>query len=164
MSAETEPQEENPQVETNPAPEAPLPAEPKDDKLLRLMADFDNFRRRSQKEKAQERLRGRREAVERLLPVLDSVTSGLQTIGLDNPARAGMQGVLQQALSAFEALGLTRIPGVGTPFDPAVHEAIAHVASATVKEGVIVQEARPGFRDEAGLIRASQVVVSSGPG
>lgn len=133
-----------------------------DDKLKRLMADFDNFRRRSAKERAQERQRGRRDATEKLLPVFDSLTSGLLALKADDPARKGLQVVYNQLLSAFEQLGLERIPTKGEKFDPAVMEGIAHFPHPEHAEGIVLDESRAGFRDELGLLRAAQVVVSAG--
>lgn len=137
-------------------------ADDKNQQLLRLMADFDNFRRRTAKEKLLERQRGRREAAEKLLPVFDSLTMGLLTMPADNPVRSGMEAVQQQLLSAFDQLGLKKISTKGEPFDPELHEAIVHMASPE-PEGVVCEESRAGFIDDVGLLRAAQVVVSSGP-
>lgn len=134
-----------------------------DDRLKRLMADYENFRKRSLREKSQERQRGRREAVEALLPVHDSVSMGLLSIAADDPARAGLQAVLHQLLQSFETIGVMKIPTKGESFDPEKHEAIAHLPSQEVAEGLIAEESRSGFEDEIGLLRPAQVVVSSGP-
>lgn len=138
-------------------------AEEYEDRLKRLMAEYENFRKRSLREKSQERQRGRREAVEALLPVYDSLSMGLLSIKADDPAREGMQAVLQQLLQSFEVLGLMKIPTKGEVFDPEKHEAIVHMPSGDVPEGSIVEESRSGFEDEVGLLRPAQVVVSSGP-
>ncbi|CAN5162199.1 nucleotide exchange factor GrpE [soil metagenome] len=134
------------------------------DRLVRMMADFDNFRRRTAKDNALERQRGRREAVEKLLPVYDSLSMGMLTMPAGNPVRAGMEAVQLQLQNAFAGLGLKKVPTAGQVFDPQVHEAIAHMMSADVAEGTVMQESRAGFFDEVGLLRPAQVVVSSGSG
>lgn len=133
------------------------------DKLVRLMADFDNFRRRSAKEKLLERQRGRREAAEKILPVYDSVAAALMTIKPDQVAlRTGLEAVQSQVLRAFDGLGISRIATVGEKFDPQIHEALMHTPSPQHAEGIIVAESRAGFTDEIGMLRAAQVVVSQG--
>lgn len=133
-----------------------------EDRLVRLMAEFENFRKRSAKEKAQERQRGRREAIEQLLPVYDSLTLGLLSLKPDDPSRSGMQAIHQQLLTSFEELGLIKVATKGEKFDPERHEAIANIPSGDVPEGVIIEESRSGFEDEIGLLRPAQVVVSAG--
>lgn len=134
-----------------------------EDKLMRLMADFDNFRRRSAKERSQERQRGRRDACEKLLPVFDSLTMGLiQLKSQDSGVRGGLEALQAQLVTAFDSLGLKKVPTKGEKFDPELHEAIAHLPSDTVAEGIVMEESRAGFSDDLGLLRPAQVVVSSG--
>ncbi|MBI1290534.1 nucleotide exchange factor GrpE [bacterium] len=135
-----------------------------DDKLVRLMADFENFRRRSAKEILQERQKGRREAATKLLPVLDALDNALLSMPADSPYRSGIEGLRAQFIASYETLGFEKVPTAGAPFDPEVHEAIAHLPHGTHAEGIVIQESRAGFRDEVGLVRAAQVVVSSGSG
>lgn len=135
-----------------------------DDKLMRLMADFDNFRRRSAKERAQERQRGRRDAAEKLLPVFDSLASGLLSVKPGDPVRAGMEAVFNQLLSSFAQLGIRRIPAKGEAFNPELMEAVARLPHPELEENVVMEETRPGFVDDLGLLRAAQVVVSAGNG
>lgn len=132
------------------------------DRFHRLMADFDNFRRRSINEKAREYQRGRREAAERILPVYDSIAMGLISVGGDEKARLGLEAVQRQLIESFSQIGIEKIPTVGEPFDPEVHEAIASMPSETHPEGVVCEESRAGFADENGLLRAAQVLVSKG--
>jgi molecular chaperone GrpE len=135
-----------------------------EDRYRRLMAEFENFRKRSAREKNQERQRGRREAIEGLLPVYDSLTMGLVSLKPDDPSRAGIQAVHQQLLQSFETMGLIKLATKGEKFDPERHEAIANLPNGTVPEGVIIEETRSGFEDEVGLLRPAQVVVSAGSG
>jgi len=139
------------------------PAEkPQADPLLLLRADFDNYRRRTNKEMGLAQQKGRREAIERLLPAIDSLAMGLLTVPADSAARQGMEAVQRQLLTGFEQLGVKKVPTRGKPFDPAVHEAIANLPSATYPEGIVCEESRPGFQDEVGLLRAAQVIISTG--
>lgn len=133
------------------------------DRLLRLMADFDNFRRRSAREIVKERQRGRRDAAEKLLPVFDALTSGLLSLKQDDPVRAGMEAVYRQLLTAFQQIGIEKIETKGQPFDPELMEAIAKFPSPEVPEGHVMDESRAGFRDDIGLLRPPQVVISAGP-
>jgi molecular chaperone GrpE len=134
------------------------------EKFLRLMADFDNFRRRSAKEKAQERQRGRRDAAEKLLPVFDSLTSGLLTVKSDDPVRSGMEAIFNQLLNSFKQIGIEKVETKGKPFDPETMEAVANFPNPQVPEGHVMEESRAGFRDELGLLRPAQVIVSAGKG
>ena len=138
--------------------------EPAEARLLRLRVDFENFRRRSQREKLAEHQRGRREAVVKLLPVFDSVHMGLLTLKEDSAERSGLQAVMNQLLQSFEELGIEKIHCKGEKFDPVRHEAIANMPSDIYEEGRVSEESRTGFQDEIGLLRPSQVLVSSGPG
>lgn len=135
----------------------------KEEKLLRLMAEFENFRRRSAKEKAQERQRGRRDAAEKLLPVYDSIGAGLFALKPDDPARPGLEAVKNQLLTAFAQLGIQQVPAKGEPFDPETMEAILHQPHEEAEAEVVIEETRTGFLDDIGLLRPAQVIVSSGP-
>lgn len=148
--------------ELPPVVEAAAPAESADDRFVRLMADFDNFRKRTAKEHLLQRQHGRREAIEKLLTVFDGLTMGLLKMPKDNPYRQGLEVIQQQFVSAFEGLGLKRIRTRGQRFDPQIHEAIGNMPSAEYPEGIICEESRAGFTDEAGLVRAAQVLVSTG--
>jgi molecular chaperone GrpE len=134
------------------------------EKYVRLLADFDNYRKRVSKDLAQERQRGRRDAAEKLLIVYDSLAMGLLTMK-DAPeaVRAGMEAVRAQLIAAFSTIGVQKIETKGRRFDPAIHEAIAQMPS-DAEEGIILEESRAGFEDAVGLLRAAQVVVSGGNG
>jgi len=157
-------QDANNAEQAPPQPE-PVAVETSDDRVRRLMADFENYRRNSAKDLLQERQRGRREAVQKLLSVYDSVTMALLSMKTPDPSvKAGLEAMAGQFVSAFDSLGLKKVETKGVPFDPAVHEAIAHLPNPTVPEGQILQESRTGFADSIGLLRPAQVVVSSGSG
>lgn len=147
------------------AEEVPPPSEEQESaeaRFRRLMADFDNFRRRSARDRDEAHQRGRRDAIEKLLPVYDSVAMGLMHTGGDEKARLGLEAVQRQMLLALEKLEVEKIPTVGSPFDPELHEAIAQYPHPEQDEGIICEESRAGFRDPVGLLRPAQVVVSTG--
>jgi len=132
-------------------------------RYLRLYAEYENFRKRSAREKSQERQRGRRDAAEKLMPVYDSLAMGLIKLPEDDPSREGLKAVERQLMASLEDLGIQKVGTIGEKFNPEFHEAIANMPSDEYEEGVVCEESRAGFQDELGLIRAAQVLVSSGP-
>ncbi len=135
------------------------------DQLLRTAADFDNFRKRSRKELDDAYARGRETTVKDLLPVFDNLERAL-TIGGAAEAKAvvdGLRIVLKQFQDTLEKMGITRVPGVGAAFDPAVHEAIQQLESPDHGAGVVMAEVQPGYAMGTRLVRAALVVVSKGP-
>jgi len=157
------PEDENEAAASGPAEDQSKKIAELEDRLVRLMADYENFRKRMQKEKSQERQRGRRDGVEKLLPVYDSVQMGLVALkDADENVKSGFEAVRQQLLRSFQDLGIKQVATVGQQFDPEVHEAIANMPSDEYEEGMIAEESRAGFFDEIGLLRPAQVVVSSG--
>jgi molecular chaperone GrpE len=136
-----------------------------DDRLLRLQADFDNFRKRMIREKADIYRRANEDIMEELLPVLDHLELALAAVGDANAHDSIAQGfklVGEQLLTVLKKFGLTPIETEGTEFDPNVHEAVLHMPSVDVDENGIVSQTRAGYRLGGQLLRAAQVVVSSG--
>ena len=137
------------------------------DRYLRAMADLDNFRRRTVREKDELRLYAGTRILEDLLPVLDNLALGL------NAARqpkadlktlvGGVELVMQQFKSALVAHGLKEINPVGLPFDPHQHEAISHQASSEIPAESVLTVVRTGFSLNGRLLRPASVIVSSGP-
>jgi molecular chaperone GrpE len=140
-------------------------APPPDDRLLRLQADFDNYRKRMMREKADIYRRANEDIMEALLPVLDHLELALAAVGgtdqHDSLAK-GFKLVGEQLSSVLNKFGLTPIETDGVPFDPNVHEAILHMPSTEVPENGIVSRTRAGYMLGGQLLRAAQVVVSSG--
>ena len=136
------------------------------DAYLRALADFENYRRRSVRDREDDRARAVGALVEDLLPVLDGLRLAADSAGDGPDASRLAEGVSMISVRFAETLarqGVERIePGAGAHFDPHVHEAVSHVASATVPEGSIVKVVRPGYRVGRRLVRAASVVVSSG--
>ena len=155
---------EAPVAEASPAPaiDAPLPPE---DRLLRLQADFDNYRKRMMREKADIYRRANEDIMEELLPVLDHLDMAMAAVGDSGHYDSIVKGfklVGEQLLSVVTKFGLTPIETVGVPFDPNVHEAILQMPSTGVPENGIVSRTRAGYMLGGQLLRAAQVVVSSG--
>lgn len=136
------------------------------DRLLRLQADFENYRKRIIREKALLYQSANEDLITELLPVLDHFDLALGAVNDHAAHDAVVEGVIlvrEQLLSALEKFGLKVIATEGQQFDPNLHEAISHMPSETVLDHGIVHETRKGYLLSDKLLRASQVVVSSGP-
>ena len=136
------------------------------DQLLRTAADFDNFRKRSRREAEDAARRGRESVIKDLLPVFDNLERAAMHADAGPEAKSvadGLRMVIKQFLDTLDRLGVKRIPTVGLPFDPSVHEAIQHLESAEHPAGVVLMEVQPGYMIGDHLLRAAMVVVSKGP-
>lgn len=156
-----------PTPETGAAEPQPAPEEILKDRLLRLQADFDNFRKRIEREKKDWIAFATEKLVQDLLPVLDHFELGLADSAKNGAPPAiteGFQLVCNQLHAALEKAGVQVIDAAaGTAFDPNLHEAITHLPSDTVPEDQISVQTRRGYKLGDKLLRAAQVVVSSGP-
>ena len=137
------------------------------DRYMRAMADHDNFRKRSTREKDELRQYAAGRVLEDLLPVLDNLALGLNA---STPPTAelktltgGVEMVLTQLKTALNSHGLTEINPVGQPFDAHQHEAISQQPSADIPEGSVITVVRIGYSLNGRLLRPASVVVSSGP-
>ena len=145
------------------ATDAPAQADDRDERLLRLAADFENYKR-LQLQELEKRSRYASEAAARaLLPVLDNLRRAVDHAG-DEPADIrlldGLRMVVQQFESALADLGVSRVEAVGTRFDPALHEAIAGEESDEVDEDTVVAELQPGYQLHDRLLRPALVRVA----
>lgn len=133
--------------------------------LVRRQADFENYRKRIEKERQQERHRGVEELIEQLLPVLDAFDRAL--VGHDDPANAdyrkGFEMIRGQLWSALAKQGLERVQSVGKEFDPHLHHAIENVETAEHAPGVVVGELQPGYLFHGRVLRPAMVRVSAAP-
>ena len=173
-SPETEDARDDPAAD--PPPSAPAPADAlaaakkeaaeNHDRYLRAVADLENFRRRTVREKEELRLYSASRLLEDLLPALDNLGLGLAAARqpkADLKALAnGVELVQQQLKGALAAHGLKEINPVGQPFDPHQHEALSHQASAGVKAEHVLSVVRTGYTLNGRLLRPASVVVSSG--
>ncbi|XP_038705272.1 protein GrpE isoform X2 [Tripterygium wilfordii] len=138
------------------------------EKYIRLQADFDNFRKRSEKERLTIRSNAQGEVIESLLPMVDNFERAKQQIKPETEKEKKIdisyQGIYKQFVEIMRSLRVASVATVGKPFDPTLHEAIAREESQEYKEGIITQEFRRGFRLGDRLIRPAMVKVSAGPG
>lgn len=150
-------------TQTPPAPPQPHPAE---EKLLRLKADFDNLRRRFDRERQEMVVLSNERLIRELLPVLDHFELALAASTQHKTEKAvhdGFNMVLDQFRAAIGGFGLTPVDAHGKPFDPKIHEAIAHQPSAEVPDHTVMLQTRRGYMLGERLLRPAQVIVSSGP-
>lgn len=137
------------------------------DQLLRALADFDNFRKRSRRDIDDAKKRGQEEVLRELLPVFDNLerASSYARSATDTKAIAeGVEMVSKLFLDTLARLGGRRVTSVGSPFDPNVHEALQQVDSDEYAAGIVVQEHVSAYEYGGRLLRPAMVVVSKGPG
>ena len=134
------------------------------DRVKRQMAEFDNFRKRTEKEKASMYQIGAREIVEKILPVVDNFERGLAMIPEDekeNPVATGMAQIYKQLMTAFDEIGVKAIEAVGQEFNPDFHNAVMHVEDEEVEENIIVEEFQKGYMYKDYVVRHSMVKVAN---
>ena len=134
------------------------------DKLRRQMAEFDNFRKRTEKEKSGMFEMGAKSVVEKLLPVVDNFERGLASVPeeqKEDPFVAGVDKVYKQLLTVFDELGVKPIEAVGQPFDPNFHNAVMHVEDDEQGENVVVEEFQKGYMYHDSVVRHSMVKVAN---
>lgn len=169
-SGETIKQDESsPAVEASPQPAAaPAESEQLKDRLLRLQADFDNYRKRAARERADWQVFALGQIIQDLLPVVDHYEMGLANAEKNQVPPAVLDGlklVYDQMLNVLKKNGVTQVRAVvGEVFDPHKQEAISHVPSEEHDADVIIAETRRGYMIGEKMVRPLQVVVSSGPG
>jgi molecular chaperone GrpE len=166
---EPEPESEAPAE----APAAPDPLEAAQaeaarlrDQLLRMAADFDNFRKRSRRELVDAERRSREELLRDLLPVFDNLERASVHAETATDVRSladGVNMVLRQFLDTLSKLGVERVETQGVPFDPTQHEAIQHVETTEQPPGTVLHEVQAGYRAGDRLVRPAMVVVAKAP-
>lgn len=137
------------------------------DQLIRLRADFDNYRKRTLRDRAEVCEAANRELVTELLPVLDHFQLAIKAAGehdADAAFREGIQMIFDQLTGVLGKFGLEPLDAEGRQFDPNLFEAINHLPSNEHPEGVVIAQTRRGYLLKNTLIRPAQVIVSSGPG
>lgn len=134
------------------------------DMVKRQMAEFDNFRKRTEKEKASMYQVGAKEIVEKILPVVDNFERGLAMIPeneKENPVATGMTQIYKQLMTAFDEMGVKTIEAVGQEFNPDFHNAVMHIEDEEAGENVIVEEFQKGYMYKDSVIRHSMVKVAN---
>ena len=131
------------------------------DKYLRLAAEYDNYRRRSQKEKENVYSDGKADTVLQLLPVYDNLERALKAECSDPNFYRGVEMTMTQLTEIFAKLGVTPIEAAGQPFDPAEHNAVVHVEDESLGENTVVEEFQKGFKLNDKVIRFAMVKVAN---
>ena len=134
------------------------------DRLRRQMAEFDNFRKRSEKEKSQMFDMGARSIIEKVLPVVDNFERGLAAVPEDQKDDAfvtGMDKVYKQLMTEFDSIGVKPIEALGQEFNPDLHNAVMQVESDEYEPGVVAQELQKGYTYKDTVVRHSMVAVVS---
>lgn len=133
------------------------------DKVMRQMAEFDNFRKRTDKEKAQQFELGQANILEKLLPIVDNFERGLAAVPeaeKDGAFADGMNKIYKQLTQELENIGVTPIEAVGKEFDPNLHNAVMQVQSDEYESGVVAQELQKGYMFHETVLRHSMVGVT----
>jgi molecular chaperone GrpE len=134
-----------------------------DDRVKRQMAEFENFRKRTEKEKATMFEMGAKSVIEKILPVADNFERGLAAIpeeDKESPFAEGLNKIYKQLMTELENLGVKPIEAVGQEFDPNFHNAVMQVESDEYEEGVIAQELLKGYTYRDTVVRYSMVAVT----
>ena len=128
--------------------------------LQRRQAEFDNFRRRAEREKSEVREFAHSDSVSAILPILDDFERALKTETVDKAYARGMELIYQRLAEALKKLGLESISTKGQKFDPHVHHAVDMVETADVEEQTILEEYQPGYNFRGRLLRPAMVKVA----
>lgn len=134
------------------------------DRVQRQMAEFDNFRKRSEKEKSAMYEIGAKSVIEKILPTIDNFErgfAGMTEEQKEDPFVVGMEKVYRQMLATLEGIGVTQIEAVGKEFDPNFHNAVMHVEDEEVGENIIVEEFQKGYLYRDSVVRHSMVKVAN---
>lgn len=132
------------------------------DQVKRQMAEFDNYRKRTEKEKASMYIIGAKDIVEKILPVVDNFERGLATAaGSEDPFVQGMEKIYKQLLTTLDEVGVKPIEAVGKEFNPDFHNAVMHVEDEEAGENIIVEEFQKGYLYKDFVVRHSMVKVAN---
>lgn len=133
-----------------------------EDKVKRQMAEFDNFRKRTEKEKTQMFETGAKSVIEKILPVVDNFERGLASVPEEEKGKGfadGMNMIYKQLMTELESIGVTPIEAVGQEFNPDFHNAVMQVESDEYESGVVAQELQKGYMYRDTVVRHSMVSV-----
>ena len=134
------------------------------DRVKRQMAEFENFRKRTEKEKSSMYEMGARDMIERILPVIDNFERGLAVIPEDkkaDPIAEGMEKIYKQIQKVFEEAGVKPIEAAGKEFNPDFHNAVMHVEDESLGENIVVEELQKGYMYRDSVVRHSMVKVAN---
>jgi len=165
-SADEQPRPESMAPAEDPLERAQAEAARLKDQLLRLAADFDNFKKRSRRELEDVRKMAREDVLRDLLPVFDNLERATAHAAQATDVTALSEGigmVMRQFTDTLGKLGVERIQALGTPFDPAIHEAVQHLETAEHAPGSVAVELQAGYRAGDRVLRPAMVVVAKPP-
>lgn len=134
------------------------------DRLTRQMAEFDNFRKRTEKEKAQMYEIGAKDIIEKILPVVDNFERGLTSVPEEEkstPFAEGMEKIYKQLMTTLEGIGVKPIEAVGQEFNPDFHNAVMHVEDEELGDNIIAEEFQKGYMYRDSVVRHSMVKVAN---
>lgn len=134
------------------------------DRLTRQMAEFDNFRKRTEKEKSQMYEIGAKDIIEKILPVVDNFERGLGSVPEEEknaPFVEGMEKIYKQLMTTLESVGVKPIEAVGQEFNPDFHNAVMHVEDDELGENIIAEEFQKGYMYRESVVRHSMVKVAN---
>ena len=131
------------------------------DRLKRNMAEFDNFRKRTEKEKSSMYIIGAKDIIEKILPVVDNFERGLAQATEGDPFAEGMEKIYKQLTTTLESLGVEPIEAVDKEFNPDLHNAVMHVEDESVGDNIIVEELQKGYTYKGFVVRHSMVKVAN---
>lgn len=134
------------------------------DRLTRQMAEFDNFRKRTEREKSQMYEIGAKDIIDKILPVVDNFERGLGAVKEDqkeDPFVQGMEKVYKQLMTTLEGIGVTPIEAVGKEFNPDFHNAVMHVEDENFGENMVAEEFQKGYMYRDSVVRHSMVKVAN---
>ena len=132
-----------------------------EDKYLRLLAEYDNYRKRSQKEKENAWTTARADTIKELLPVYDNLERALKQETADEAYKKGVEMTMTQLKEVLTKLGIEEIPALGEPFDPNLHNAVMHVEDEGAGENTIVDVFQTGFKSGDKVVRFAMVKVAN---
>ena len=131
------------------------------DSYLRLAADYDNYRKRTAKEKEQSYSNGKADTILKLLPIYDNLERAMNQDTEDAAYKKGVEMTMNQLKSVLEKLGITEIDALGKPFDPALHNAVMHVEDENFGENTVAEVFQAGFMLGEKVIRFAMVKVAN---
>lgn len=135
-----------------------------EDRVKRQMAEFDNFRKRTEKEKSHMYEVGARDVIEKILPVVDNFERGLAAVPEEertNPIIEGMDKIYKQLMTVLTDLGVAPIEAAGQEFDPNLHNAVMHIEDEELGENIVAEEFQKGYTYKEAVIRHSMVKVAN---
>jgi molecular chaperone GrpE len=157
-----DPQQQQEETQPDPLEELRRERDVLQDRLLRTAADFDNYRKRMDRERRDLAEQTAGEAIKDLLPIIDNLERALQAAAEDDPLRKGVELIHKQMLEMLRKRGVTPIEALGADFDPNVHEAVTHEESDQHREGEVMEELQRGYKVGERLLRPAMVKVAKG--